>query len=111
MLAQPAILRHSRHIAAVHLRQQGSAAPPLPLARRSAVVVVDVEFPVLALVDVHGPVDADRLPADERAVQPRGEVAEAAVSVRLREAIERQPRPGRQHRWTAELATDPHRPG
>ena len=28
----------------------------------------------------------------------------------LKEAIERQPRPTRQHRWTAELATDPHRP-
>ena len=29
---------------------------------------------------------------------------------RLKEAIERPPRPPRQHRWTAELATDPHRP-
>ena len=28
----------------------------------------------------------------------------------LKDAIERQPRPPRQHRWTAELATDPHRP-
>jgi hypothetical protein len=27
-----------------------------------------------------------------------------------KEAIERPPRPPRQHRWTAELATDPHRP-
>jgi Aminoglycoside-2''-adenylyltransferase len=28
----------------------------------------------------------------------------------LRDVIERQPRPPRQHRWTAELAADPHRP-
>ncbi len=28
----------------------------------------------------------------------------------LKDAIEGHPRPSRQHRWTAELATDPHRP-
>jgi hypothetical protein len=29
---------------------------------------------------------------------------------RLEKAIKRQPQPTRQHRWTAELATDPDRP-